>query len=605
MLIRLMNWFQNLSLKQKLIIAFTPLISMVVLGSGLVIYQIAKNRLESMSEQLLQQNLVQTASLIDYKLDSYLLKSKIIFANPSLQALLKEQHGDFYSLYNAYMNVMGVLEPVLSEMTYSSSSESTAGNEMLNVTMYVHNETLAKDSGLLRNIGEVEGQQWLRELRLSPDKHQWRWLYEESGRRYISIDHLLISFSDLKELGVLTINIPEEVFQKILQTSNEDTRAELVLAGDTDDMLRGGSESSKAWSGNVVERLRNENQLGHPVKKTWIDGTPYFIASVKSGVTGWDVAAMMPYAMITDQLKPIGLVVTIILTLSLVLCFVTILFIAHLSTRRLHRMTRKMNRIQSNWNEPLPLIPGHDDIGQLDSALNKLVESLKTMSEERIQLQLQKSLLQVELLQAQINPHLLYNTLATIRWKAKRAGAEEISGVTEALIRFFKHFLNRGENMTTIGSELTMIKEYTKILRFTYHFDFHEDIQIEEELLACKIPHLLLQPFVENAVVHGLRPKKGRGHVKVHGRKADNAIQFLIEDDGIGVGEEQLSCINNAVPDKGGYSGYGLVNVRKRIQLCWGNHYGFAIESRSGAGTRITLRIPLPSTSLAQSEPGA
>lgn len=156
---RLLRQFRNWGLKHKLILAFALLIGFVVVASGLIIYTISKNRLEQTNRQLLLQNLKQTGALIDSKLDSYFLKSEIIFSNTHLQNFLRTQYGDLYSVYDAYQNQLSkVLEPVLMDMTYAS----TKGSELINVTIYTPNETLPKDSGILKDIKEIEGKRGYR-----------------------------------------------------------------------------------------------------------------------------------------------------------------------------------------------------------------------------------------------------------------------------------------------------------------------------------------------------------------------------------------------------------------------------------------------------------
>lgn len=582
---RLLRWFRNLGLKHKLIFAFALLILVVVVSSGLIIYSFSKNRLEQTNRQLLLQNLKQTGTLVDSKLDSYFLKSEIIFSNTHLQNFLRTEYGDLFSVYDAYQNQLyKVLEPVLMDMTYAS----TKGSELINVTIYTSNETLPKEGGILKDMREIEGKTWLEELRQSKDKYLWQWVHEESGRKYISIHRLLTSFSDLKELGVLSIHVPEEVFSKLLQQNNEDSRSVLFLLGNSDDEIhsRSGAELSK----RDIAQIRGSS--GEQVEKKAVDGQDYLFASIESSIPGWHLASLMPYSTVTEPLKPIGYVVSLSLIVSLLLGFVLIVFIAHLTTRRLHLIIRKMNRVKSNWSEPLQMIPGRDEIGQLDGTFNELIQALKVTTEQRVRLQLQKSTLQVELLQAQINPHLLYNTLATIQWKAKKADAMEISDVSEALVRFFRHFLNHGESRSTFGQELRLIGEYTKILRFTYNLKFEERIEVEEDILALSLPHLLLQPIVENAVVHGLRAKKAPGMLLIRCVKEGDRIIVEIEDDGIGMSRDQVDRINRAEQSRSSYRGYGFLNVRKRIALALGEAYGIIVESRPGEGTKVTLRLP-------------
>ncbi|MDG0790863.1 histidine kinase [Cohnella ginsengisoli] len=584
-------WFRDLTLKRKLVLTFTLLIAVVVLLGGWMNYRIAKSRIERAETMLLLQNLKQTAALVDYNLDSYQRKTEIIFANSSFQETLASRYDDFSSLYDAYRNrIYSVLEPVLLDMTYSSTKIFTEGNELINVIIYSDNPSLPRETGIIRDLTAVDREPWVQALRAESSQMIWRGLYEENGERYISVSHTLKSFRTLEELGILTIMIPEVKLKKLLEENNENSEAALLLFDADGNSISGSRpELPAAEIEAVLHRMR---ETGSEVGRIRLPDGDYMVAATASRITGWQFTSVVPYHVVTGSLRGIALATATILIVSVLLCLGATVFISHLTTRRLIKITNKMNRVKEHGLEPLSVIAGKDEIGQLDGAFNRLITSLNGMTEERVRLERQKTTLQIDLLQLQINPHLLYNTLATIQWRAKQAGTADIQRVTESLIRFFKRFLNKGGGETTFGQELEMIREYTQILQFTYNMSFAVEIDVAPELLDVPALHLLLQPIVENAVVHGIRPSKRQGLLRIEGyRAADGKVVFVVSDNGIGIDADIAAKINRNEALGRLKPGYGLSNVKKRIALVYGEGYGVSVQSGE-SGTSVIVTLP-------------
>ena len=221
-----------------------------------------------------------------------------------------------------------------------------------------------------------------------------------------------------------------------------------------------------------------------------------------------------------------------------------------------------------------------------------MISSINAYVDKDKQNELTKLSLQLELLQSKINPHILYNTLSTISWRAKQNGIADISQVTEKLIRFFRNFLNYGNSISKISMEIKMIEEYTEILKFTYDMKFDTNIDIQESVKDYYIIHMLLQPVVENAIIHGLRPTGKQGNLKINGYEKQQVIYLEVIDDGVGMSYETARKLEEgiAVSSSGGY---GLKNVLRRIKLYYGNEYGISIEENLNPGTCITIRLPV------------
>jgi sensor histidine kinase YesM len=197
----------------------------------------------------------------------------------------------------------------------------------------------------------------------------------------------------------------------------------------------------------------------------------------------------------------------------------------------------------------------------------------------------------LELLQEQINPHLLYNTLSLISMISKEDGRHEVLTVTNSLIAFYKGILSRGKIITSISDEMAMVTNYIEIMRTVYNLDIECIVEIEDSIYDCYTIKLLLQPVVENAILHGLR-QKGGGLIFISGVITGNGLEFVVTDNGVGMQAEIKHYLNSIIHIEQADISYGLANVIKRVNLFWGREYGVVVESTPDFGTSVILRIP-------------
>ena len=197
-------------------------------------------------------------------------------------------------------------------------------------------------------------------------------------------------------------------------------------------------------------------------------------------------------------------------------------------------------------------------------------------------------------MQAQINPHFLYNTLDAIIWLAEAGEQKKVVAMVGSLSEFFRTSLNRGKDIVTIKEELQHVRSYLEIQQVRYQDILEYQIDVPEELNQYLIPKITIQPLVENALYHGIKNKRGVGRIEVRGMKADGYIILSIEDDGIGIDEKRLQQVRDGIESKAqtGEAIYGLYNVNERIRLNFGKEYGISIESIYGKSTVVSIKLP-------------
>ncbi|WP_217594062.1 sensor histidine kinase [Cohnella sp. GbtcB17] len=279
----------------------------------------------------------------------------------------------------------------------------------------------------------------------------------------------------------------------------------------------------------------------------------------------------------------IGIAVALLLSLAL----------SHRLSRPIRNLQRSMRLLEKGNFEVKAPVRQMDEIGQLSRTFNMMVGQIKNLMSEAISTQENKRKSELALLQSQINPHFLYNTLDSIVWMAEQKQHEKVVLMTSALARLFRASIAKDRELVTIGVELEHIRSYMLIQKMRYADQLEYRIEFDEAILKYRTLKILLQPFVENAIYHGIRHLPEKGTIVVTGKEQDDAIVFEIEDDGVGMTAEALEKIWQPRPVEDGFAkGIGVGNAHERIRLFFGPSYGVSIRSEPYEGTRVTIKIP-------------
>ena len=237
------------------------------------------------------------------------------------------------------------------------------------------------------------------------------------------------------------------------------------------------------------------------------------------------------------------------------------------------------------------------ELSVLNSSFNSMIEKIGNLVEDIRVEQLNLRATELKLLQAQINPHFLYNTLDTIIWLAEAGKKDDVVMMVTTLSDFFRTTLSKGRDYISVREEEAHIRSYLQIQQFRYRDILEYSIDIPEELYEYPILKLTLQPLVENALYHGIKNKRGLGHIRVSGEKQEGSLIFRVWDDGRGMESDRLEKVRSLIGgdeevDRSDPSGFGLFNVAQRLRLNYGAQYGISLESVYGEWTEVTVVIP-------------
>jgi two-component system, sensor histidine kinase YesM len=248
--------------------------------------------------------------------------------------------------------------------------------------------------------------------------------------------------------------------------------------------------------------------------------------------------------------------------------------------------------------KPLLNSTNADELTELGLSFNIMTSRIRQLLEEKIKEQENLKKSEMRVLQAQINPHFLYNTLDTIIWLAETNQPGLVVDIVRALSNFFRVSLSRGKDWIKIRDEIEHVRSYLTIQKVRYRDILEYQIDVDDAILDSSILKLSLQPLVENALYHGIKNKRGGGSISVRGLQADpETVIFEVADTGIGVPPEKLIQIQRALKNENdsveiGDNGYGIFNVHKRIELYYGKQYGLTMDSKYQQGTLVKMRLP-------------
>ena len=317
----------------------------------------------------------------------------------------------------------------------------------------------------------------------------------------------------------------------------------------------------------------------------------YIVVSQGTGVSGWTAYLYKTDSMTSLRTKYIIMFFFGIMVICLITWVVASKAFSRFVVKDITALRDNMLSVENGNLEIMVESDSKDEIGSLVRSFGNMLAEIKRLIHEVYESKQAQKKYEMTALQAQINPHFLYNSLSLVNWKAIEAGQQDISKLTLALSTFYRTSLNRGSNILTIEKELENMKSYLEIQKFMHEDEFDVIMDIDDDILQYNTLNLMLQPLVENAIEHGVSLKEdGRGYIKIIGRKDESKgqIYLIVEDNGIGIEPELLESILEFKT-----RGYGVRNVNQRIKLYYGEEYSLRIESTVGEGTKCTVCIPM------------
>lgn len=386
--------------------------------------------------------------------------------------------------------------------------------------------------------------------------------------------------SSLNQALVL-IDLPAEGFRSLFDGLTPPDRRGFAAITNADGAVMAGGGDAELLPEILAHSAREKERFGF-----WADGHgeawAWIVRPLAAG--GWSLVVCMPRASLLSGQQTLGRMLSL-LVFGLALLVVTL--VAALSMGLYSaRVNNYICALQASLKEAgggrAARAPAHRALFNLDKSIGELLETNKHLAEEKLSAQLRERDVTLQALQAQINPHFLYNTLDAISWMAIRAGAPAVADAIANLADYFRLSLSRGRSIVTLAEDAEIARKYLALYERRYEYGYEVVWALDADSVACLLPKLTLQPLVENALRHGIfqRGEKEGGVVRVASAVAEGQLILTVTDNGPGLAE--------GVDWR---SGYGLGNVRKRLDLYFNNRYDLAFDNVPEGGARVTVRV--------------
>ncbi|WP_281819729.1 sensor histidine kinase [Vallitalea longa] len=404
---------------------------------------------------------------------------------------------------------------------------------------------------------------------------------------------LIRSINDINNientLGILKLDIDQKKLAKVYNESTVNENSEFYIFNDSDIVI--SSNDSDILFDEIPSELLKEdiniNKDGF-YRVEW-KNKEYLLAYSRIQPMNWTLISLVPIKEILDDLQIIQKVIRIGIIVSFIICIMIVIFFYKKFLTPLKQIRVLMKHIE-NENFVSIDVKGNDEIAMLFKSFNKMSNRLNQLMNQVYLVKIKQKESELKALQAQINPHFLYNTLDTIHWVARIESAFETSALIQALSKLFRLSLNNGSQFTSVKNEIEHLNNYIFLQKQKYETLVDFVIHVEDEVKECKVVKLIIQPLVENAIYHGISslPQKGKINIVIK-REKDNLIYEII-DNGVGINEKYINDL--LISDTETSKGFGIKNVNDRIKLYFGDEYGLSFKSMINVGTTAIVKQP-------------
>lgn len=563
---RILSWLNSIKLRNKLVLFYISACFLPVMVLFLYSFSQMRQVIEEKERINLQSYLYQSVATMDSKIEVYNNLSDYIAFNQNLANTLGYEYA---SPYEQYVRVMEVIDPVLQSLRYFH-------RDISRVTVYTDNGMVKHDT-TIAPLSEIAGEHWYQSVQLLSGIG---WFVDEQNKTVFSARQMPVE-SRAGNPCVLYIEVDyAKLFEPYEQTLTSEYG--VFITDKTGAVLYQGSRFSEenrqyalSYSDFVAERGREST-------------SEYEIISEISAKSGWTVWLYQPIRITGSGMSPVISMIVLTALICLLSTILAYLFIFNIISRRLECLTDTMQEVERGNLTVEVESADKDEIGLLYRSFGSMLRQIRTLIEEVYVSKITQKESEMKALQAQINPHFLYNTLSLINWKALTAGQEDISKMTLAMSTFYRTALNKGKNTMRVEDELKNTRAYLEIQSMMHDHEFDYAFEIDPGILNYESLNLILQPLVENAIMHGIEQKtEGRGKIIVRGWEENGCVWFSVEDNGVGMNQETAQKILTMES-----KGYGVHNVNERICLFYGEEYAMMVESTEGVGTKMKIHFP-------------
>lgn len=583
---KLLETYYSLSINKKISFSFILAFSVLLVLLALLTYKISSSILIQKAVENTEQNLRLVSEKLDIILDNAENYSKIVVTDSVVQQTLsKPVSKDPLVNYQRYIAVQDALKGIADTKTFVNA-----------VIIY---DVMGRlyDSGSLELVEDVSrpyfdkfaqsayGLAWVD----TSTSNYWK---ENSTHHVIKLFQKFNSDRVGKTLGLVELTIKESYISDQFRNIDIGKNGSIFIVNQKG-LISSHTDKRQLYmsiAGEPYFAWATAHEGGEQFRDA--SGRQVLVVSRYFPRLDWTIIGTVPIQEITkdnDLLTQRFIALGIVFVLTGVILSIVI---ATSITRPLNKIKETVKNVQEGNLDVWLDLKSRDEIGALAREFNKMVDRTKTLMNSMVEEQKQKREFELAVLQAQINPHFLYNTLESICALADLKRNADIVSVVNQLASFYRGVLSKGNAIIPMEDEIHITKTYLEILKVRYGDQLDYSFDIEMSVYRCQTVKLLLQPIVENSVYHGLKHKRGKGFISVRGAVDGGVLTIVVEDNGVGMKPETLEAIFKPALEQDMQRSFGLKSTDERIKLYFGLEYGLSVSSDYGVGTTVTVTLP-------------
>lgn len=588
--------YRNFNIRKKMLLSYFTLIFSSLIAITVISYKNVSIGYEQQIKYSANQSFDQAKRFLEYKISSLIKTSDIIYYDNNIQVVLeKGQHEEYLN------NIVEQNIDMNSVDNFLYTFRDT--QDIFRVCLYVNDGLMYSNQNInFSNIKSLQSSGVYDKVMSSKDKVYWlppeEVNSEGNSKIKINVISLLRKIRNLNRygeiLGIVKVSMLESEVKDIMLKANI-TKNGVVYIQNSEGKVISSSNPQVLDKINIDDNTKNKLTKNFT---SWtqmdIDNEKYIVNSKTISNTDWNMVTIIPYSEILEPSNKIrNLMMWLVLGIGIITYGVAY-FNSNSLTKRISLLSRKMQKVQAGELDVSIYSKSNDEIGRLMNSFNYMIETINDLMEEKYKIGKEIKNAELKALQAQINPHFLYNTLDLINWKAIDNEVPEIAEISQALAKFYKLSLSKGNDIISIKDEIKHVATYVQIQNLRFDNCIKFIIEVDEEIYQYHIMKILLQPIVENSIIHGIlenREEHKEGIIILKGIIDEGIIILTIEDNGIGMEQNKIKELftNSKSSEK---HGYGVRNIHERIQLFYGETYGLHYSSTLGKGTKVEIKIP-------------
>ena len=532
---------------------------------------------------------------IDNYFDSVVKLSEFPYLDTEIMEILRRDYGNMDSAHKvaSQINDINAIAPKLYKHIYYMHNQIDAvWLYPANMDYYAYRSKISA-SGNHR----IEEESWFSEVKEGNGKPFIIGVHRENAVNLewdvISIARAIMDPDTGEYLGVIVIDCSVDNFARLWGTS-EYSESVIAVSDKNDKLIIPYQEGwvrgeIGEYLADFAEDLEEEGRL----YQAYVAGQTWYVAMTKLGYMDGRIYQLVP---IGDALRNVAytfiLAAACMVGLGILLVFLSVK-ISRTITEPMERLINTMESVESG-DLSLRTEEFHGEMEILSRKFNHMVKRIDDMFTEVKEQEREKRRMEMLALQSQINPHFLYNTLNSIRWLSELQGADQVTQMLDALVRVLKYIAEDTDEFVLVDREVDFLKNYIRILNFRYFERLSFIFDIQEEAKQYRIPRFILQPLVENSVLHGFDGNDICATVKIDIHLEETQLLLCVTDDGKGLSSERIEEILSKERESGkSLNKIGIYNVNRRIKLTYGKEYAVKIDSKEGCYTKVTVRIPI------------